>query len=476
MPFNSMPFFVGLSVVAAVLFALPHRWRWAWLLAASYGYYMTWQPVAAIALVAVTALVYEMARAIAGATSPRMRRGVLAMAVVSAAAPLMVLKYAGFLNEGLSQVASLVGLTYHVAPVHLLLPVGISFFTFKALAYVIDVYRGAPPERHAGRLALYIAFFPQILAGPIERPTRFLSQLETAGRWDVQRIIAGMKRALWGLFTKVVIADNLAVLVNRVYDSPADQTGVSLLIATYLFAFQILCDFSGYTDMAIGVAKILGFTTMENFKRPYFATSIADFWRRWHISLSSWFRDYLYIPLGGSRVTPVRWALNILVVFLVSGLWHGANWTFVVWGGLLGAYLVIGRVTAGVRARLGGVLRLAPGSVAVRVASAVATFHLIALAWVFFRASTIGDAVAVVAGMVVRMGDGSCAYAPTELVAAIVGIAAILAAHLLQARGSVIGQVQQWPVVVRWSIYAALILAVINLQPEYKPPFMYMQY
>lgn len=232
----------------------------------------------------------------------------------------------------------------------MLLPVGISFYTFQSLSYSIDVYRGEKePERNFGKFALYVAFFPQLVAGPIERSTNLLPQFDRRISFDYDRFVSGLRLMLWGFFKKIVIADRLAIYVNEVYNSPAEFQGLTLILATYFFAFQIYCDFSGYSDIAIGAARIMGYDLMINFRQPYFSQSIAEFWKRWHISLSTWFKDYLYIPLGGNRVAKNRWYFNLMAVFLISGLWHGANWTFVLWGFLHGFYLVFSIWTQNIR-------------------------------------------------------------------------------------------------------------------------------
>lgn len=256
----------------------------------------------------------------------------------------------------------------------------------------MDVYRGhREPERHLGRFALYISFFPQLVAGPIEHSTRLLPQFTQAVSFHPERVASGLRLVLWGLFKKIVIADRLAIYVNMVYNDPTEFHGLSLILATYFFAFQIYCDFSGYSDIAIGCARILGFNLMTNFKQPYFSRSIAEFWSRWHISLSTWFKDYLYIPLGGNRVARWRWYTNLCVVFLVSGLWHGANWTFVVWGAIHGLYQVVSLTAAShwtrwVKGRREGYRALTA------IGQTVLTFHVVTFAWIYFRANSLSDA------------------------------------------------------------------------------------
>lgn len=261
---------------------------------------------------------------------------------------LFFFKYANFAIDTVNTVTGHLGGTVQFEPLNVLLPVGISFYTFQTLSYTLDVYRGhREPESHLGRFALYVSFFPQRVAGPMERSTRLLPQLAGKFDFDYRRVSDGLKLICWGLFKKLIIADRAGMLVDQVYNNVYDQTGFALIVASYLFAFQIFCDFSGYSDIAIGCAQVMGYTFMKNFRQPYFAGSISEFWNRWHISLSTWFRDYLYIPLGGNRVSPWRWHVNIFLVFLLSGIWHGANWTFAVWGALHGGYYLASSVTNG---------------------------------------------------------------------------------------------------------------------------------
>lgn len=314
---------------------------------------------------------------------------------------LFSFKYFNFVNDSLRALCGAVQIEYSVPDLDVLLPMGISFYTFQTLAYTIDVYRGRlAPASHLGKFALYVTFFPQLVAGPIERAQSLLPQFDQYFDFDTTRIQSGLKQMLWGFFKKLVVADRVAVLVDMVYNTPAQHDGSVLLLATYLFALQIYCDFSGYSDIAIGAAKVLGFDLMENFRTPYLSGSIREFWSRWHISLSTWFRDYLYIPLGGNRVGKWRWYYNLFVVFLISGLWHGANWTFILWGALHGAYLVLAVLFTGFWKRVERLLRLnnAPGFK--RVVNVAITFHLAVFAWIFFRANSMNDAFVVLENIV----------------------------------------------------------------------------
>ncbi|MEP1034893.1 MBOAT family O-acyltransferase [Ekhidna sp.] len=295
---------------------------------------------------------------------------------------LFFFKYFNFFNEVLLDFASLFRIPFSPSLHKLLLPVGISFYTFQTLSYSIDVYRGKlNPEKSFLKFAVFVSFFPQLVAGPIERASNLIPQFSEEYSFDKERIINGLQLILWGFFKKIVIADRIAIIVDSVYANPHDFSGGYFALATYLFAIQIYCDFSGYSDIAIGTARIMGFDLMTNFKKPYFAISIKEFWSKWHISLSTWFRDYVYIPLGGNRVSKFSWYRNIVITFVVSGIWHGANWTFIAWGFLHGFYLLIETVFSSKRIKLPSLIR------------GIITFHLILLAWVFFRSNSIGDAV-----------------------------------------------------------------------------------
>jgi len=397
MLFNSLDFLIFFPLVAGLYFVLPHRHRWKLLLAASYYFYMCWKAEYAVLIIGSTVIDYFAAGRMASLPDKEGRRKYVALSLVTNLGLLFAFKYFNFVNNSVREVLDRFNVFYDVPAFEVLLPVGISFYTFQTLSYTIDVYNGKlQPERHFGRFALYVAFFPQLVAGPIERATRLLPQFREEVTFDYERLTTGMRQVIWGFFKKVVVADRLAVYVDAVYNAPEHYHGLQLMLATYFFAFQIYCDFSGYSDIAIGTARILGFDLMTNFKRPYLATNISDFWRRWHISLSTWFRDYVYIPLGGNRVSVSRWYINLFIVFVVSGMWHGANWTFMVWGALHGFYLVFAIVSANWRAQVGQATGVASRPLLQRVWRVFATFHLALLAWIFFRANSVTDAITII--------------------------------------------------------------------------------
>ncbi|HEX2936722.1 MAG TPA: MBOAT family O-acyltransferase [Bacteroidales bacterium] len=314
------------------------------------------------------------------------RKLLLIFSLIANIGVLAVFKYYNFLNENLSFLMHGFGLANPIPHLSILLPIGLSFHTFQAMSYTIEVYRGhQKAERHFGIYSLYVMFFPQLVAGPIERPQNLLHQFREKYDFEYQRVVDGLKLMLWGLFKKLVIADRLATYVDAVYNYPDQHTGMSLIVATILFAFQIYCDFSGYSDMAIGAAKILGFKLMTNFNRPYLSRSISEFWKRWHISLSTWFKDYLYISLGGNRVSVPRWYFNLFIVFLISGLWHGANWTYIIWGALNGFYLIFAIVSQPFRDKVNKLTGLKNVPVLFHISQILITFSLSCFAWIFFQ-------------------------------------------------------------------------------------------
>ncbi len=421
MLFNSLQFLLFFIVVTLSYFGLKWRGRWLLLLLASCYFYMVLKPEYIVILFLTIVIDYIAGIWIENTTGPA-RRWLLIISLISNLGILAFFKYLGFFTENLTwlfdhinmpDVADRVmnlGNRIFVKVLHLfgesgvdsfkdnksILPVGLSFHTFQAMSYTIEVYRGnQKAERHFGIYSLYVMFYPQLVAGPIERPQNVLWQFHSQFKYDAENVKAGLMQMAFGLFKKVVIADRLTILVDYAFSNPSEHNGLTLLVATFFFTFQIYCDFSGYSDIAIGAARVMGFNLMENFRTPYIAQSVSEFWRRWHISLSTWFRDYLYIPLGGNRKGRARQYANLMIVFLASGLWHGPNWTYVIWGGLNGLYQML----AIWRDRL--LTRFGFGSVGVKtdtasplrvVGNVVFTFGLIMLTWVFFRARNVGDA------------------------------------------------------------------------------------
>lgn len=388
MLFNSLEFLFFFPIVTLLYFALPSVRSRQWLLViASTLFYMAFIPAYALLLYGTIVVDYFAGLKIAEAEGPR-RRAWLSASIVANVGCLAVFKYCNFFIANANSLLQIAN-GPHIPFVDMILPVGLSFHTFQAMSYTIEVYRrNQKPERSFLVYALYVMFYPQLVAGPIERPQNIINQLKELHPFDADRATRGFRLMLWGFFKKVAVADRLALLVAPVYANPLEHSGPVLMVATIAFAIQIYADFSGYSDIAIGSADVMGVKLMTNFRTPYRSQSFSEFWTRWHISLSTWFRDYLYIPLGGNRVGPLRRRLNILITFVVSGLWHGANWTYVIWGALNGLFLIIESFLSpgGARTRTSGV----------RGAARVAlTFVLISITWIFFRAATLHDALTI---------------------------------------------------------------------------------
>jgi alginate O-acetyltransferase complex protein AlgI len=496
--FNSVDFYLFFPIVTAGYFLLPFRFRWIWLLIASCWFYMAFVP-AYILILAITILVDYTAGLLIARAEGRRRRTLLLASIVVNVGMLAIFKYLGFLNANLDALAHFIGWNYPVGPLHLLLPIGLSFHTFQSMAYTIEVYRGRqPPERHLGILALYVLFYPQLVAGPIERPQHLLHQFHEPKPANPADIRSGLRTMAWGFFKKVVIADRLAHLANPVYADPHSFGGPMLVVATIAFSYQIYCDFSGYSDIAIGTARVMGFRLMQNFDRPYHASSLAEFWRRWHISLSTWFRDYLYIPLGGNRVSRGRLYTNLMITFLVSGLWHGASWNFVIWGGLHGTYLVTALATAGPRTRLATMAQAIVGRWPIELWRRGATFALVSLAWIFFRANTLSDAWYIVGHLfsgftrdtfvtlLQPLRDTLGAPGPFVLAYPSTGSAIILTVAVVQfivfealetlgAHGW-LDRFDRWPTVARLGAYYVFALNVLLFGVFEQSRFIYFQF
>lgn len=446
-------FFFG--VVSEVYFLAVHKYRWILLLAASYCLYTFWMQSAIWVLLAVTAVSY-VAGLIIARTNKKTGRVVTAVCVVTIVSLMIAFKYLGFLTLSVNDLLRIFHLPARVQYLSFIQPLGIMFFSLKAISYVVDVYRRTiPAEKHIGYYALYIAFFPLLVAGPIERASTMLSQFRQKHPFNYIKAREGAFLIAYGFFKKMVIADQLGVIVTIVYKTPDTYIGYQLMTATVLFAIQIYCDFSGYSDIAIGSAKLLGFQTGPNFNNPYAAVSIRDFWDRWHISFSSWLKDYVYIPLGGSRVSPLRNNINILITFLISGLWHGANWTFVVWGLIHAGYLIGGNLY---RNRF-------PRWTKWPVVRVPAIFVLVCIAWIFFRADTIHDATYILTHLFVNPYVKDFSLLPKEYITQentleymrYMFIIFLLIQAVLSWRKN-IGSIS-WP--LRWALYYVLVISVM---------------
>lgn len=408
MLFNSFEFLLFFPVVCFVYFLLrDNRWRIPFLLLASYYFYMNWKPAYALLILTSTVLTYLCGLLVERYADDKPRKKVLLVtSLVINFAILFLFKYFNFIGDSITALLAAGGVGWQVPNLDVLLPVGISFYTFQAVGYSVDVYRGTiKAERNFMTYALFVSFFPQLVAGPIERAKNLLPQFHEEHGFDHGRVVEGLRMMLWGYFMKCCVADPMASYVDTVYNNVPDHSGVSLIIATVLFTFQIYCDFGGYSLIARGAARVMGFNLMENFHRPYLAMSAKEFWKRWHISLSSWFMDYVYIPLGGNRVRYARHLTNLFITFLVSGIWHGANWTFVLWGVWHGVFIILDNVVR----RLG----LMPKQERwwSKVASIVVVFSIAAFGWIFFRANSVQDAFCII-GKIFSASEG--VYLPKE--------------------------------------------------------------
>ena len=397
MIFNSFSFLVFLPVVLAIYWILPGKIRTIWLLAASYYFYMCWNAKYAILIFFLTIITYLSGILIEKSSLVKIKKLIVFFSVAINIGILIWFKYINFALDLTSKIFSLLHVQMTVPVLDILLPVGISFYTFQALSYTIDVYRGdTPAERDFFRYALFVSFFPQLVAGPIERSKNLLSQLAKKRKPSYDMAREGFLLMIWGYFVKLVIADRIAVFVDTVYGDYNTYGGLFIVIATVFFAIQIYCDFAGYSAIAIGTAKLFGINLMENFNAPFLSTSIAELWKRWHISLTSWFRDYMYIPLGGSKKGKFRKCLNVLIVFLVSGLWHGANLTYVVWGGINGLYQVISEILKPVKEAAVRLLKINVKSAGHLLLKGLVTFSLFVFSLIFFRAESLTDSINII--------------------------------------------------------------------------------
>jgi alginate O-acetyltransferase complex protein AlgI len=488
MLFNSIHFVGFFLIVTSIYFASPHRYRAVFLLFCSCYFYMAFVPIYIVILGATIVLDFFLAQLIHGRTG-HTRKVLLLLSLIANIGILAVFKYYNFFNENLQVILGQFGIENPIPFLNILLPIGLSFHTFQAMSYIIEVYRGHQlPERNFVVYALYVMFFPQLVAGPIERPQNLLYQFRKVHSFEYAQVADGLKLMAWGFFKKVVVADRLALMVNFVYDAPADHQGLPVFIATICFALQIYCDFSGYSDIALGAARVLGFKLMTNFNTPYFSYSIGEFWQRWHISLSTWFRDYVYIPLGGNRVATWRWQMNLMIVFLISGLWHGASWTFVIWGGLHGLYLAVENLTS----RLRTVSHT--HSVIKNATRMLTTFLLVCFAWIFFRSPTLADAWQIIRNVFsgwdssltavvtnTNLGRQNNLYLGlplSEFLVAGLGVLVLLGAEIYQRNRNAISPILAMPKTqLRWVIYY-ILLVCIGLFGVYSKPqqFIYFQF
>lgn len=484
MLFNSIEFFIFFPVVLFTYYAISHRFRWLFLLICSYYFYMSWKPEYAILILFSTVIDYFTGIGIGKTKLNRNKFLLLLLSLSTNLGLLFTFKYSNFFIDTINEILGVFNVDdLKIVNVDLILPVGISFYTFQTLSYTIDIFKGGQkPEYHFGKFALFVSFFPQLVAGPIERSINLLPQFNNKVVFNYDRVVSGMRLMLWGFFKKMVIADRLALIVDEVYGNHEGFLGFQLIIATVFFAFQIYCDFSGYSDIAIGLARTLGFDLMTNFKIPYFSKNIREFWSRWHISLSTWFRDYVYVPLGGNRVRESRWFFNLFITFLISGLWHGANWTFVVWGAIHGGYLVF----AIQRDKLIGRSTLVKAlhnldNPFTRLTHQLTTFLLVCLAWVFFRADNISDAVQIIGNMTdlnkAQLGVFSFgAELKNEFLLSIVFLAILVTVEYLIRKSQFEHVVGTLSTPFRWLVYLFFGLSITLFSIFGNQEFIYFQF
>jgi alginate O-acetyltransferase complex protein AlgI len=481
MLFNSLEFLIFFPVVVIIFFAIPHRFRWILLLSASYYFYMSWKAEYVLLIIASTLIDYYAGLKMGSTPEIGRRKNYVILSILSNLIFLFSFKYFNFFNDSFREFLNYLNIFYDVPSFNLLLPVGISFYTFQSLSYSIDVYRGErEPERHLGYFALYVAYFPQLVAGPIERSKRLLPQFYQEHKFDYHRVTDGLQLMLWGFFKKIVIADRLAIYVNEVYNNPADYYGLHIILATYFFAFQIYCDFSGYTDIAIGAAKIMGIDLMKNFDRPYFSKSIAEFWKRWHISLSTWFKDYLYVSMGGNRVFKWRWYYNLFVVFLISGFWHGANWTFIIWGALHGFYMVFAIWTKKLRFKATNsnlFIRLIFNN---KYAKIFFTFHLVFFGWMIFRSNSMADVFILINNALEinfsQLATLKLSTSWYEFTITIFSLLILEFVHFLQGRYSISKIINNRPIFLRYALYYVVIFYILIFGQFDQTDFIYFQF
>lgn len=480
MLFNSFAFMIFLPIVFILYWILPYKFRWILLLAASYYFYMSWNAKYVFLILYTTLISYLSALLLEKTDNEKIKRGVLIGASILCLGVLFFFKYFNFVSKSMTDILNLFTIHVHPITLNLFLPVGISFYTFQTLSYIIDVYKEkVSAEWHFGYYAAYISFFPQLVAGPIERTDNLLPQIKEEHRFDYNQATYGLKLIAWGYFKKIAIADTLSRYVSTVYDVPEDYRGFALVLATIFFAFQIYCDFSGYSDIAIGTAKLFGINLTANFKSPYFSQSIKEFWSRWHISLSAWFRDYVYIPLGGNRVCKIKHVRNLVITFLLSGLWHGANWTFLVWGGIHGVAKVVENVIISKENQKSDGL--------IGWIRTIVIFVFCSFAWIFFVSSSIDDAIYVVEhlfsgltspiGYVYYFGLKKIGIWNIDLLFIVLSLLLLIIFDYTSLKKDVILLISSKRLIVRWIIYILFIIwIIVNIPANNSAEFIYFQF
>ena len=472
MVFNSIEFLIFLPIVVLLFYLLPHKWRWLMLLAASCVFYMWFVPKYILILLVTIVIDYSAGVLMERyADQHKLKKTFFVISIVSTFAVLLVFKYLNFLTANLDQLCASLGMETHLLT-HIILPIGLSFHTFQSMSYVIEVFRGhQKAERHFGYYALYVMFFPQLVTGPIERPGNLLHQLHEEKEFRYENISKGMRLILFGFFVKMVVADHLGEYVDEVYGHLDEYNSWSVLGCMFFYSFQIYCDFFGYSTIALGSAKLMGFDLMDNFRSPYLSKNIAEFWHRWHISLSTWFRDYVYIPMGGSRVKFGRWAFNILVVFVLSGIWHGAAWTFLLWGFAHGLLHIVEKA---LRNRFPSQESQSKWvKISVDALCVLKTFVLVTLFWVVFRATDLEHLKAIFVTAFTNFDGGEQMSVKPGMW---IYLGLFILSDILLRNIRFDAWCENKPMVVRWLIYAALVFMVIACSSVKNFPFIYFQF
>ncbi len=478
MVFSSLSFALFFLILLIIYWNAPKKYQWFLLLAASYYFYFSWKPVYGVLVIVTTVIAYYSA--IQMEKYPQNKQRFLLLSTGLVLGQLLIFKYYNLFSITTDSLLSFFTISFRFPQFQLILPLGISFFTFQTLGYVIDVYRGkSKAEHNFGVLALFVSFFPSIASGPIERGWHLLPQLLSHHTFSYSQAVSGLKLFAWGLFKKLVVADNLGIIVNRVFDDLPNYKGLSLILTMFFFSIQIFADFAGYTDMARGVARMLGFSLFENFKTPYLATSVRDFWRRWHISLSSWLKDYIYIPLGGSRKGEIRTYVNTIFVFVLCGLWHGAAMTFAIWGLAHGLIISAERMVSNT---IGKKIILPNGI------STIYTFITVTLLWVFFRAKDFNDAFYIIRHALtglknfVSLNYWSATLSQlfktnaVEMFIALFCVSVIIVTEIIARKHSISQLVSQQNRFVRFTIYCLLVLTIVLLRNTEAYEFIYVQF
>lgn len=469
MLFNSVHFLIFLPIVVIIYYLINPRYRWIFLLIASYYFYMSWKAEYALIIIGSTIIDYWSGLRMGRDIPKKRKRKYLLLSLVSNLGILFFFKYFNFVNDSVQSILDQFSIFYNKPELNVLLPVGISFYTFQTLSYSIEVYTGKQKaEKHLGIFALYVSFFPQLVAGPIERFARLGRQFRIKHRLKWENISNGLRLILYGLFIKMVIADNIALYVDEIYANPNIYSSWSIIKGIVLYSFQIYSDFYGYSIIAIGSARLLGIDLMDNFKTPYLAKNISEFWNRWHISLSTWFRDYLFIPLGGSRVKVSRLYLNIFIVFTLSGLWHGANWTFVIWGALHALYYMIQSIS-------NKIFKIKPQNKwsTLNVLKVIYNFFIVTLAWVFFRSGSLDEAINIFKSIINNFNITDTYYIPNTILAL---VAIFVLSDIILYNNRFDTWVENQKTVIRWGVYGFLLFSILTLSGVNNNPFIYFQF